>query len=113
VTVFGQRAETYAQSLRKGSRVYVDGRLEARPWTDQQGQVRAGLELVVSDIMNITSRDTDERMSGEGSGRDFGGGGRDVSGPPSGSSGGPPPRSAPPRSRPEPDEESDLEDLPF
>jgi len=107
VTIFGQRAETYAQSLRKGSRVYVDGRLEARPWTDQQGQVRAGLELVVSDIMNITSRDGDERMSGDGGDRDFSGG-RPASGASSA-----PPRSAPPRSRPEPEEEGDLEDLPF
>ena len=37
VTVFGQRAETLSQYLRKGSKVYADGRLEARPWTDQQG----------------------------------------------------------------------------
>ena len=46
VTVFGQRAETLAQYLKKGSRVYVEGRLEARPWTDRTGNINAGLELV-------------------------------------------------------------------
>lgn len=56
VTVFGKRAETLQQHLRKGTRVYVDGRLEARPWTDQQGQVRAGLELMASDVEFMSSR---------------------------------------------------------
>ena len=51
VTVFGQRAESLAPNLHKGTRVFVDGRLEARPWTDQQGQVRAGLEVVATDVV--------------------------------------------------------------
>jgi len=115
VTVTGQRAESLSQYLHKGSRVYVDGRLEARPWTDQQGQVRAGLEVVANEVQFMSSRADDERMGGGasssgGGGRDLGGGGRDSSGPPAG---GPAPRSAPPRSRPEPEDESDLEDLPF
>ena len=40
VTVTGNRAESLSPYLKKGSRVYVEGRLEARPWTDQQGQTR-------------------------------------------------------------------------
>lgn len=107
VTVTGQRAESLSQYLRKGSRVYVDGRLEARPWTDQQGQVRAGLEVMANEVQFMSSRADDERMgSGGGGDRDVGGG------RPSGPSSSPPPRSAP-RSRPEPEEDSDLEDLPF
>ena len=49
VTVFGQQAERLSQYLRKGSKVYIDGRLEARPWTDQQHQVRAGLEVIANE----------------------------------------------------------------
>ena len=45
VIVFGQRAESLAQHLKKGMRVFVDGRLEARPWTDRENRVRAGLEI--------------------------------------------------------------------
>jgi single-strand DNA-binding protein len=44
-TVFGKRAETLAQYLHKGSRVFVDGRLEARPWENRDGQPVAGLEI--------------------------------------------------------------------
>jgi single-strand DNA-binding protein len=63
VTVFGQRAETLSQYLRKGSRVYVEGRLEARPWTDQQGQIRSGLEVMASDVefMNARQADADDQ----------------------------------------------------
>ena len=50
VTVFGQRAEMLGQHLRKGMRIYAEGRLEARPWTDRAGGVRAGLELVALDV---------------------------------------------------------------
>jgi single-strand DNA-binding protein len=59
VTVFGKRAESLADLLRKGMRVFVAGRLEAKPWTDQQGGVRAGLELVASDCEFMSSRNED------------------------------------------------------
>jgi single-strand DNA-binding protein len=60
VTVTGKRAETLSQYLHKGSRVYVSGRLEARPWTDQQGQIRAGLEVMANDIEFMSSREQDD-----------------------------------------------------
>lgn len=59
VTVFGKRAESLADLLRKGMRVYVDGRLEARPWTDNNGNVRAGLELIASDVEFMIQRNED------------------------------------------------------
>jgi single-strand DNA-binding protein len=107
VTVFGQRAETLGQYLKKGSRVFVDGRLEARPWIDQQGQARAGLELVASDVEFMSTR-ADDEMRGGGGGGDYG------SAPPRERSGGgaPPPRQAP-QSRQDPGDDGDLEDLPF
>lgn len=49
-TLFGNRAESLAERLTKGSRIYLDGRLEARPWTDREGGVRAGLEITVDTI---------------------------------------------------------------
>lgn len=71
VTVFGARAESLAQHLRKGTRVYADGRLEARPWTDQQGNVRAGLELVASDVEFMSARaDNGGRQGGNDDGED-------------------------------------------
>lgn len=66
VTVFGQRAETLSQYLLKGTRVYVSGRLEARPWTDQQGNVRAGLELIADMVEFMSSRENGERREASG-----------------------------------------------
>jgi single-strand DNA-binding protein len=107
VTVFGQRAESLAPNLHKGTRVFVDGRLEARPWTDQQGQVRAGLEVVATDVVYMSTRSEDEARGGT-SGGDYGSApARERS-----SSSTPPARQAP-QARPDAADEGDLEDLPF
>jgi single-strand DNA-binding protein len=110
VTLLGQRAESLSQYLKKGSRVYVDGRLEARPWTDQQGQVRSGLEVMANEVQFMSSRADDERMSGggQGGGQD-GGASRDAPAPSTAQAN----RGPAPRGRQEPEDEGDLEDLPF
>ncbi len=59
VTVFGQRAESLNQYLKKGTRVYVSGRLEAKPWTSNQGDVRAGLELIAETVEFMSARNED------------------------------------------------------
>jgi single stranded DNA-binding protein len=56
VTVTGNRAESLSPYLKKGSRVYVEGRLEARPWTDQQGQIRAGLGVLANEVQFMSPR---------------------------------------------------------
>ncbi len=115
VTVFGQQAERLSQYLRKGSRVYVDGRLEARPWTDQQNQVRAGLEVIANDVQFMSSRSDEERMGGEGGGG-YGGGqyaGGAGTGGASGGGGGGQARTGGGRAPAEPADDGDLEDLPF
>ena len=106
VTVFGQRAESLSQYLKKGMRVYVEGRLEARPWTDQQGQIRSGLEVTALDVEFMSSRADDEAR---------GGGGMVDSPAPSRerSSGPAPSRPAPRSAPPESVDDGDLEDLPF
>lgn len=60
VTVFGNRAETLGQYLKKGTRVFVSGRLEARPWTSQQGEVRAGLEVIADTVEFFSTRQQDD-----------------------------------------------------
>lgn len=111
VTVFGQRAETLSQYLKKGGRVYVEGRLEARPWTDQQGQVRAGLEVVANDVEFMSSRSDDEARGGGGTGGDDYGESAPARQRPAPTNSGQP-RPAP-QSRPDADDGADLEDLPF
>ena len=108
VTVTGNRAESLSQYLKKGMRVYVEGRLEARPWTDQQGQMRAGLEVLADQVEFMSSRADEERGATTG-----GSGGH--SGSPSGErpAGPAPAQPAVRSSAPEPIDEGDLEDLPF
>jgi single-strand DNA-binding protein len=51
VSVFDQNAAQYAQSyLRKGNKVYVEGRVETRKWQDQSGTERYSTEIVVNQI---------------------------------------------------------------
>ena len=45
VVFFGRTAEVAAQYLRKGSQVYVEGRLQTRKWQDKEGQDRYTTEI--------------------------------------------------------------------
>ncbi len=48
VSIFGKLAEIAGQYLDKGSKVYVEGKLQTRKWQDQNGQDRYTTEVVVS-----------------------------------------------------------------
>jgi single-strand DNA-binding protein len=61
-TVFGQRAEALSPHLTKGQRVFVSGRLETRPWTTQQGEVRAGLEMIVNTVEFLSPRQDEQQQ---------------------------------------------------
>ena len=52
VVFFGRTAEVAAQYLRKGSQVYVEGRLQTRKWTDKDGNDRYTTEIR-GDIMHM------------------------------------------------------------
>ncbi|AWI78387.1 single-stranded DNA-binding protein [Parazoarcus communis] len=45
VVFFGRVAEVAAQYLRKGSQIYVEGRLQTRKWQDKEGQDRYTTEI--------------------------------------------------------------------
>ena len=47
VVFFGKLAEIVGEYLRKGSQVYIEGRLQTRKWQDQNGQDRYTTEIVV------------------------------------------------------------------
>ena len=46
--IFGKGAEIAQQYMRKGSKVYIEGKLQTRKWTDQQGQDRYTTEITLS-----------------------------------------------------------------
>jgi single-strand DNA-binding protein len=48
VVIFNERlAEIAEKYLRKGSKIYLEGTLQTRKWTDQQGQERTTTEIVL------------------------------------------------------------------
>jgi single-strand DNA-binding protein len=76
LVMFNKLAEIAQQYLKKGSRIYVEGRLQTRKWQGQDGQDRYSTEIVVNDMQMLDSR----------SGSDFQGGGAPQGGnmPPQG-----------------------------
>lgn len=56
VVLFGRLAEIAGEYLRKGSRVYVEGRLQTRKWQGQDGQDRYTTEIVANDLQMLDSR---------------------------------------------------------
>jgi len=53
VVAWGPLAERTAENLRKGRKVYVEGRLQTRQWEDKEGQKRYTTELVASQVTSL------------------------------------------------------------
>ena len=68
VAFFGKLAEIAGEYLKKGSQVYVEGRLQTRKWQDKDGQDKYTTEIVA------------DRMQMLGSRQGMGGGGRGAEG---------------------------------
>lgn len=91
VVVFNDRlAEVAEKYLKKGSKIYVEGALQTRKWTDQQGQEKYTTEVVLSKYRGeLTMLDGRSDGASMGGGESFGGyqGGNDSFGPSSSGSG--------------------------
>ena len=69
VALFGRLGEIAAEYLRKGSQVYIEGRLRTRKWQDKEGRDRYTTEIVGSEMQMLGGR------GGPGGGAGGGGGG--------------------------------------
>ena len=56
VAFFGRLAEVAAQYLRKGSQVYVEGKLRTRKWQDKSGTDRYSTEIIANQMQMLGSR---------------------------------------------------------
>ena len=68
VTVFGRQAETLAERVSKGMRVYVEGRLESRQYEMQNGGTGFSLDVIANDVVVLENR---QRGEGDGGFGDF------------------------------------------
>jgi single-strand DNA-binding protein len=55
---WGKLAELCQQLLKKGTKTFVSGRLQNREWEGQDGQKRQTTEIVIEDMILLTSRDS-------------------------------------------------------
>ena len=87
VVCWSRLAEIADQYLRRGMRVYVEGRLQIRRYTGNDGQERTSVEVIANDLVMLTPRDEAGAAPREA------GGGRQA--------------------EPEPGREDDFDDVPF
>jgi single-strand DNA-binding protein len=69
VAMFGRLAEIAAEYLRKGSQVYIEGKLRTRKWQGQDGQDRYTTEIIADEMQMLGGRG-----GAGGGGGSFGGG---------------------------------------
>jgi len=56
IVAWNKLAELCSQLLFKGRRIYVEGRLQTRQWTGQDGQSRQATEIVIEDMIILDSK---------------------------------------------------------
>ena len=86
VAMFGRLAEIAGEYLRKGSQVYLEGRLRTRTWQDKSGNDRYTTEIVANEMQMLGSRSGGG--GGGGMGSSGGGSGERAGAAPRDSSGG-------------------------
>jgi single-strand DNA-binding protein len=60
VSVWGDRAERAAENLRKGNKVFVEGRFKTREFEGRDGQKRTSLELTADSLVNLEKRNRED-----------------------------------------------------
>lgn len=92
VAIYNDRLVEVAEKyLRKGSKVYIEGQLETRKWTDQSGQERYTTEIVLKQFRGELTMLDGRGGGGAGSG----GEGEEPGGMGGGGGSSPPPRKGP------------------
>jgi single-strand DNA-binding protein len=66
IVAWDQWAKTCQKYLKKGRKVYVEGRLQSHPYTGQDGIERTGVEVVLEDLVFVDSMPQDVRDTLEG-----------------------------------------------
>ena len=56
VALFGRLGEVAAEYLKKGSQVYIEGRLRTRKWQDKQGNDRYSTEIIGNEMLMLGGR---------------------------------------------------------
>ena len=63
VTFFERLAEVAGEYLKKGSSVYIEGRLKTRKYTDKDGVEKYSTEIVANEMLMLSRRDEGEQAA--------------------------------------------------
>ncbi len=72
VVLFRRLGEIAGEYLKKGSKVYIEGRLQTRKWQGQDGQDRYTTEIVANELQMLDSRGGGTADFGDKPATDFG-----------------------------------------
>ena len=67
VVFFGRLAEIVAEYLKKGSQVYIEGRLQTRKWQDKEGNDRYTTEIVAKEMQMLGGKQEQSSNSNQSS----------------------------------------------
>lgn len=56
IVVWSKQAEIAQQYLKKGSQIYLEGRIQSRDWTDKENQKRTSYEIVATNFRMLGSK---------------------------------------------------------
>ena len=73
VVAWNKLAEICSQMLKRGSRVFVEGRLQTREWEGQDGNKRNTTEIIISEMISLEARRDASGVEAESIPDDFGG----------------------------------------
>jgi single-strand DNA-binding protein len=79
IVVWGKQAEIAQQYLKKGSLIFIEGRIQSREWQDKEGQKRTSFEIVASNFRMLGGR-ADGAAAGASAGAGAMGGGASRAG---------------------------------
>ncbi len=79
VVFFDRLAEIAGEYLKKGSSVYIEGRLQTRKYTDKDGVEKYSTEIIAQEMQMLGGRGGDDSERGSGQERSSGGGARSQS----------------------------------
>ncbi|MEW6984119.1 single-stranded DNA-binding protein [Colwelliaceae bacterium 6471] len=64
IVMYQRLAEIAGEYLKKGSKVYLEGRLQTRKWQNQQGADQYTTEIIVNDMQMLDSRGAGQQAGG-------------------------------------------------
>jgi len=64
VVAFGRLGEICGEYLSKGSKIYIEGKIQTRQWEDKDGQKRYTTEIVAREMKMLSSRNNSDHGGG-------------------------------------------------